>query len=193
MPRINLLPWRAAERRRRQRQFAIAAVGAVAAACAVTGLLWLMVGGWIEDQNERNQILKSEIAVLDTQIKEIQGLEEQKRRLLARMEIIEKLQRSRPEVVHLFDQLVRTLPEGVYLTSVKQTNRRLELKGVAQSHTRVSEFMRQIAASDWLDNPELEVVETRQAAQGSEFVMYAEQVDVQTLEQKQQVAGVNRP
>src|SRR5690606_22999283 len=101
---------------RRQRQFAIAAVGAIAAAFAVTGLLWLMVDGWIEDQNERNQLLKSEIAVLDKQIAEIQGLEEQKRRLLARMEIIEKLQRSRPEVVHLFDQLVRTLPEGVYLT-----------------------------------------------------------------------------
>ena len=180
MPRINLLPWRAAERKRRQQQFAVAAAAAIGAAAAVTGLLWLMVGGWIDTQNEKNELLRTEISALEKQIKEIDGLEDQKQRLLARMRIIETLQRSRPEVVHLFDQLVRTLPEGVYLTSVKQTNRRLELKGIAQSSTRVSEFMRQIGESAWLAEPELVVVETKgkDAAQGSEFTLYANQVGV---------------
>jgi type IV pilus assembly protein PilN len=179
MPRVNLLPWRVAERKRRQQQFAVAAVAAVGAALAVTGLLWLLVGGWIDTQNDKNQLLKTEIAALDKLITEIDGLEEQKRRLVARMEIIETLQRSRPEVVHLFDQLAQTLPEGVYLTSVKQTSRRLEIKGIAQSHTRVSEFMRQIDASPWLADPELEVVETKRGAtEGSEFTLYANQVGV---------------
>ncbi len=180
MPRINLLPWRAAERKLRQQQFAVAAVAAVGAALMVAFLLYLLVGSWIDGQREKNQLLNTEIAALDKQIKEIESLEDQKRRLLARREIIETLQRSRPEVVHLFDELVRTMPDGVYLTSIKQTNRRLELKGIAQSSTRVSEFMRQIDKSPWLTDPELEVVEVkRDSAQGSEFTLYANQVGVE--------------
>ena len=109
-------------------------------------------------------------------------------RMRARMEIIQTLQRSRPEVVHLFDQLVRTLPDGVFLTSVKQNEKRLELKGMAQSSTRVSAFMRNIDASDWMDNPELEVVETKKdSALGSEFTLYANQVGV-TLPGEEEVA-----
>jgi type IV pilus assembly protein PilN len=180
MPRINLLPWRAAERKRRQQQFAIAAVAAGLAGGVVTFLLWLTVGGWIDAQNEENALLDREIAKLDKQITEIIGLENQKARLDARMDIVEKLQRSRPEVVHLFDQLVKTLPDGVYLTSVKQTDKRLELKGVAQSSTRVSAFMRNIDASAWMDNPELEVVESKRGnALGSEFTLFANQVGVE--------------
>lgn len=191
MPRINLLPWRAAERKRRQQQFAVAAAVAILAACAVTGLLYLMVSGWIDGQNEKNQLLKTEIATLDQQIKEIESLDTQRNRLIARMEIIGTLQRSRPEVVHLFDQLVRTLPDGVYLTSVKQTNRRLEIRGVAQSSTRVAEFMRQIDASEWMENAELEVVESkgRDAAQGSQFTVYANQVGVKLPGEEGQVQG----
>lgn len=180
MPRINLLPWRAEERKKRQREFAFAAIGAVVAGGLVTLLLSLIVSGRIDQQNEKNQLLKDEIAKLDKQITEILGLENQKQRLIARMEIIQKLQRSRPEVVHLFDQLVRTLPDGVYLTSVKQTDKRLEFKGMAQSSTRVSAFMRNIDDSEWLKNPELEVVETKKdAALGSEFTLFANQVGVQ--------------
>lgn len=180
MPRINLLPWRAAERKRRQQQFAVATFTAVGAGLAVTGLLWLTMNGWIDAQNSRNALLKGEIAKLDKQITEIVGLENQKQRLVARMEIIEKLQRSRPEVVHMFDQLVRTLPDGVYLSSVKQTDKRLELKGVAQSSTRVSAFMRNIDASEWMENPELEVVETKKGTVlGSDFTLFASQVGVQ--------------
>jgi type IV pilus assembly protein PilN len=180
MPRINLLPWRAEERKKRQREFAFASVGALVAGGAVTLLLSLIMSGRIEQQNEKNQVLKDEIAKLDKQITEILGLENQKQRLIARMEIIQKLQRSRPEVVHLFDQLVKTLPDGVYLTSVKQADKRLELKGLAQSSTRVSAFMRNIDDSEWLDKPELEVVEVKKdAALGSEFTLFANQVGVQ--------------
>lgn len=179
MPRINLLPWRQQERQRRQKEFGIFAIGAFLAAAAVTLFTSWGVSASIDRQRDRNDLLKTEIAELDRQITEILGLEAQKARLQARIEVIERLQRSRPEVVHVFDQLVRTLPEGVYLTSVKQTNKKLELKGVAQSSTRVSTFMRNIEASPWLQEPQLQVVETmKNQAQGSEFTLFATQKSV---------------
>ena len=115
---------------------------------------------------------------LEKSITEIDGLERQKERLLARMEIIEELQKSRPEIVHLFDELVRQLPEGVYLTGMKQTGARVEIRGVAQSSTRVSALMRQIDASDWMGDPEVERVETTQsgASRQAEFVVYLKQM-----------------
>jgi type IV pilus assembly protein PilN len=130
----------------------------------------------IEHQNDRNRILGEEIAELDKQIQEILGLENQKRRLLARMEVIETLQRSRPEIVHVFDEVVRVLPEGVYLTYLKQTGTRFEIRGVAQSSTRVSAFMRNIDASEWLADPALRIVETKgRDAGGAEFTLFANQ------------------
>jgi type IV pilus assembly protein PilN len=130
----------------------------------------------IDDQNERNALLKAEIQKLDKQFEEINGLDQQKQRLVARMEVIQQLQRSRPEAVHLVDQLVRTLPEGVYLTSVKQTDRKVQLKGVAQSSTRVSAYMRNIESSEWLEDPSLEIVESKGSNDtGAEFVLYASQ------------------
>lgn len=177
MPRINLLPWRDTDRALRRKEFALSAVGAVLAAAAIALFVSWAYGAAIDRQLERNALLKHEIAELDKQIAEILGLEEQKRRLDAHMEIITRLQRSRPEVVHVFDQLVRTLPEGVSLTSVKQKDNRLELHGIAQSSTRVSTFMRNIEASVWLENPELQVVEALKTggAQGSEFTLFATQ------------------
>ncbi|HUO81510.1 MAG TPA: PilN domain-containing protein [Gammaproteobacteria bacterium] len=138
----------------------------------------LTFGNMIEDQNERNDLLKSEIAGLDKQITEINGLENQKERLLARMEIIERLQQSRPEIVHLFDELARTLPDGVYLTSVKQSGRNLEIAGSAESSTRVSTYMRNIDASDWLTDPGLIKVETQERERGrnAQFAVTARQV-----------------
>jgi type IV pilus assembly protein PilN len=183
MPRINLLPWRQQERAKRQKEFGLAAIGAVIAAAAVTlftvwGFTWS-----IDRQRERNELLKTQIAELDKQIGEILGLEAQKQRLVARMDIITRLQRSRPEVVHVIDQLARTLPDGVYLTSVKQSDKRLELKGIAQSSTRVSTFMRNIEASPWLTNPELQVVETlKSGGAGSEFTLFATQKSVEPAE-----------
>lgn len=179
MPRINLLPWRQQQRQQRQKEFGMFALGAVIAAAAVALFTVWGVSASIDRQRERNELLKSEIAELDRQITEILGLEAQKARLQARIEVIERLQRSRPEVVHVFDQLARTMPEGVYLTSVKQADKRLELKGIAQSSTRVSTFMRNIEASAWLQEPQLQVVETlKTGGAGSEFTLFATQKSV---------------
>jgi len=191
MPRINLLPWREDQRKERQQNFLVAAAGAV-----LLGIVTIMLVSWTFDrfisyQNYRNGILDNEIALLDEKIEEIKGLERQKERLLARMEIIERLQKSRPEVVHLFDELVRTLPDGVYLTSLKQANRRLEIKGVAESTTRVSAYMRNIDASEWLENPGLQVIETVQvgAKKNAEFGLTAQQVSTEEEDDGLEEAG----
>ena len=160
--------------------------GAVITAIAVIMLTVVAYSTMISDQNLRNDTLKKEIVELEKSIAEIDGLEQQKERLLARMEIIEELQKSRPEIVHLFDELARQLPEGVYLTGMKQTGARVEIRGVAQSSTRVSALMRQIDASDWLGDPEVERVETKQSGSSrqSEFVVYLKQMhsDMEEME-----------
>src|SRR5579884_3910282 len=153
MPRINLLPWREHERKERKVAFTVALGVAALAACVTTFAAYLMFGSMIDGQERRNQTLRTEIKHLDKQIEEINTLESAKQKFIARMEIIERLQRSRPEIVHVFDEIVRTLPEGVYLTSVKQTDKKLKFDGVAQSSTRVSSFMRNIDGSEWLKNP----------------------------------------
>jgi type IV pilus assembly protein PilN len=180
MPRINLLPWREQERKVRRREFMIAAGAAVFAGILFMGAGKLVYSSWIDAQNEKNNLLKKEIVKLDAQIADIQDLETRKQRLVARMEIIEKLQRSRPEIVHLFDEIVRIVPEGVYLTQIKQTNRKLEIHGIAQSSTRVSTFMRNIDASTWMANPVLQVVETAQNSPtgGSSFTLFTDMVGV---------------
>ena len=176
MPRINLLPWRDSERKRKRQEFILSIGAAIATAALVTLLGRWQMGAAIEHQNDRNRIISEEIAELDKQIQEILGLENQKRRLLARMEVIETLQRSRPEIVHIFDEVVRVLPEGVYLTYVKQSGTRFEIRGVAQSSTRVSAFMRNIDASEWLADPALRIVETKgRDAGGAEFTLFANQ------------------
>lgn len=178
MPNINLLPWREAERKKRQRDFGVAAGGAVVAAIAVVMGAIFAYSQMIDNQESRNQRLTNEITELEKSITEIDGLERQKERLLARMEIIEQLQKSRPEIVHLFDELVKQLPEGVYLTGMQQTGSRVVIRGVAQSSTRVSALMRQIDASTWLGDPEVERVETTQsgASRQANFVVYLKQV-----------------
>jgi type IV pilus assembly protein PilN len=178
MPRINLLPWREEQRKERKLAFGVAIGGATLAALVAMGGTYMMFGSMIDAQDARNERLREEIKFLDKQIEEINALESSKQKFIARMEIIEKLQRSRPEIVHLFDEIVRQLPEGVYLTGVKQTDKRLKFDGIAQSSTRVSTFMRNIDGSEWLKNPELEVVQTQtgQAASGSSFTLFADQV-----------------
>ncbi|HEX7013027.1 MAG TPA: PilN domain-containing protein [Steroidobacteraceae bacterium] len=180
MPRINLLPWREAERKRKRQEFGVGVVGALVLAAAIAFLINLRMGAAIDAQNERNQYLKDEIAQLDKQIAEILELEDQKNRLRARIQVIEQLERSRPEIVHLFDQLVRTIPEGVHLTSLKQTDRKIQLKGVAQSSTRVASYMRNIDASEWLADPSLDILETKGSGDaGSEFTLNAVQENPQ--------------
>ena len=177
MPRINLLPWREAQRKKRQRDFGVAMGGSVVAGVAVVMLTIFTYNQMISNQKARNDRLNNEIVELQKSIEEIDGLERQKERLLARMEIIDELQKSRPEIVHLFDEMVRQLPEGVYLTGMKQTGSRVEIRGVAQSSTRVSALMRRVDSSAWMADPEVERVETKQSGNSrqSEFVVYLKQ------------------
>lgn len=176
MPSINLLPWRQALRQRRRKEFLIGIGAAAALAVVVTLLAHLTVSSMIDAQKRRNELLKAEISELDKAIEQILALEEQKARMIARMQVIDTLQSSRPEVVKLFDQIVGTLPEGVYLTSVKQSGKKIEFNGVAQSSTRVSAFMRNIDASESLSAPELKVIQTgRDAGPGAQFTLFAQQ------------------
>ena len=178
MPRINLLPWREEERKRRQREFGVALAGGVVLGALVVLATIFVYSQMIDNQLARNDRLKAEIRELEKSITEIDGLERQKERLLARMEIIEQLQKSRPEIVHLFDEVARQLPEGVYLTGMKQTGSRVEVRGIAQSSTRVSALMRSIDSSEWMTDPEVDRVETTQsgASRQAEFVVYLRQV-----------------
>jgi type IV pilus assembly protein PilN len=178
MPRINLLPWREQQRRERKLAFFVALGGALAVAAVVAFAAYLMLSAMIDAQEQRNERLHGEIKVLDKQIEEINDLEAQKQKFISRMQIIEKLQRSRPEVVHLFDELVKIMPDGTYLTSVRESGNKLKLEGVAQSSTRVSSLMRSIADSQWMRDPELEVVQTKNDAIGSSFVLDAQQISV---------------
>ena len=178
MPRINLLPWRTELRQRRKKEFFVALAGTLLVGAAVVYASKLTVQGWTSAQRGRNEILRTEITELDKQIQEITGLESQRERLLARMQVITQLQRSRPEIVHLFDELVNTVPEGVHLVEVAQQGDRINIRGTAQSSTRVSALMRNIDGSEWLRNPGLDVVETVTSGvdRNAQFRLFAQQV-----------------
>jgi type IV pilus assembly protein PilN len=176
MPRINLLPWREAQRKERKVAFMVALGAAAVCAFVVMGAVYMLYNAMIDAQERRNQLLQAQIHILDRQIEEINSLEKTKRQFIARMQIIEKLQRSRPEIVHVFDQIVKTLPEGVYLTSVTQSGEHLKFTGVAQSSTRVSAFMRNIDASQWMKDPSLEVIQSKSGTSfGSSFTLDAQE------------------
>ena len=155
MVRINLLPHREQKRQARQRQFISMAIGLAVLGLAVVGLVHVVIAARIDNQNGRNKLLTDEIAKLDEQIKEIDKLREQTQALLARKQIVETLQANRTEAVHLLDQLVRQLPDGLYLRSVKQSGAKVTLVGYAQSNARVSTLMRNIESSPWLASPNL--------------------------------------
>jgi type IV pilus assembly protein PilN len=177
MPRINLLPWRDEERKERKLKFLVALGGAALGAAVVTGVGYMLMDSMVSAQEARNARLDEEIAVLDRQIEKINSLEADKARFIARMEVIEKLQRSRPEIVHIFDEIAKQMPDGVYLTGMTQTGTRLKFEGIAQSSTRVSTFMRNIDGSSYLKNPELEIVQTKsdRDTAGASFVLFADQ------------------
>src|SRR5579863_2774167 len=176
MPRINLLPHRESRRRERKLKFFVALTAAAGAGVVTAFAAYLMYGSMIEGQQRRNDRLRAEIKTLDKQIEEINDLESAKQKFIARMEIIEKLQRSRPEIVHVFDEIVKTLPDGAYLTGLKQTDLKFKFDGVAQSATRVSTFMRNIDSSEWLKNPELQVIAADGTTGGSSFTVVADEV-----------------
>lgn len=163
MPHINLLPWREELRKRRQKEFLATVAGSVVLAIGVVFLVHLQFNSMLKYQETRNQFLQQQIAELDKKIAEIKELDAEKQRLLARMRIIQQLQASRPEIVHLFDELVVAIPDGVSFKKLGQQGRRLTLEGVAQSNARVSSLMRQLEESDWLQKPELvEIVKNQQ-------------------------------
>ncbi len=155
MPHINLLPWRDELRSRREKEFVITAVMAALLMCGVVLGVHLHYESRVAYQNQRNIFIETETATLDKKIKEIEDLKKRRDRLIARTRVIENLQAGRPEIVHVFDELVTTLPDGVYYTQVAQNGRSLNLKGVAQSNARVSSLMRSLDASTWFENPSL--------------------------------------
>lgn len=159
MPSINLLPWREERRKIRQQTFQMRLVLAAIVAIVVLILWWLGLSSAISNQTERNTYLSDQIKQIDKQIADIKTLQQKKAQLLARMNIIEQLQASRMASVHLFDQLVKTLPAGVYLTQVSQNGSQLTIQGVAESSARVSTYMRNIDASAWMSDPNLQVVQ----------------------------------
>ena len=155
MIRINLLPHREEARKAKRQQFYAMAGAAVAFAALVVFLGYTIINGYISGQADANDFLKREIATLDKQIEQIRRLKEQTQALLARKQIIEDLQRDRGETVYLLTELVKQVPEGVYLKSLKQEGSKVNITGYAQSNARVSALMRNIEASPWLENPQL--------------------------------------
>ncbi|MCA1798116.1 MAG: PilN domain-containing protein [Xanthomonadaceae bacterium] len=174
MPRINLLPWRAEKLREQQVAFGIAAAVVVGVGALIVFIAMQLADGMIEHQRARNNYLQAEIRILDNRIAEIRDLEQRKAALLARMNVIERLQASRPEIVHLFDELVTTIPDGVHLTAIEQRTNALEIKGIAQSSARVSAYMRAIEGSPYLRIGRLDVIQARDRAQ--EFTLRAQQI-----------------
>lgn len=161
MAKINLLPWRAERRKQRQKQFyTLLGTVAIAAILAVFGVK-MYYDSLIQAQQARNSYLQSEIKQVDEKIKEIEELDRKRADLLQRKQVIEQLQASRSLMVHLFDELVRTIPEGVRLTSIKQAGSLLTLEGVTQSNARVSSYIRALEGSGWMSNPDLSIIEAK--------------------------------
>lgn len=155
MARINLLPWREQLREERKQRFLVALGGTLAIAAGLVFLAGQYLDGAIGQQSARNDFIKKEIAVLDERIKAIKELKERRAQLLERMKIIQDLQGNRPVIGHVFDQLVRTLPDGVYFTELTRAEKIISITGAAESNNRVSGLMRNLDASEWLVNPVL--------------------------------------
>ncbi len=163
MARINLLPWREQLREERKQRFLVTLAGVLVVAAGAVFLGDQYLSGAIEQQNARNDFVRKEIALLDARIKEISELKTRRQQLLERMKIIQDLQGNRPIIARVFDQLVRTLPDGIYFTSVKMTGKSIAIVGAAESNNRVSNLMRNLDASDWLEAPNLTQVKATTA------------------------------
>jgi type IV pilus assembly protein PilN len=176
MAHINLLPWREEQRQEQTRQFATITVLSMTLTGALIFMVHATFNNQIDHQKYRNKILQDEITRLDASLKQIATLEETKEQLLARMDVIQSLQQQRPQIVHLFDDFVRTVPEGIHLTKIKQQGKQLIIKGVAESNGRVSAYMRNIDSSEWMATPKLKVIETRKGTlRSSDFTLITSQ------------------
>lgn len=173
MAQINLLPWREERREELKREF-LAVAGLFAAVAAGVVFLWYSVmSAAIDSQNDRNNYLQTRINELNAQVREINDMKKQKKQLIARMEVIQALQGNRPEIVHIFDELVRTLPDGVFYNNIVRKGGTITLKGTAESNNRVSSLMRQLEASDWFASPNLRMVNANRSfgEQANDFEM----------------------
>ena len=166
MARINLLPWREERRKARQKEFVGMLGLAVLAGILLSILIYSFYSGRVSNQNARNDFLRGEITKVDGEIKEIEALDQKKAKLLARKDVIEQLQANRSQMVHLFDSLVRTIPDGVALTAIKQEGDILTLSGRSQSNARVSTYMRQLESSGWMTKPDLNIIEAKEGNPG---------------------------
>ena len=177
MAHINLLPWREAQRKQRKQDFFVVIGLAVALMLAVVGGVHVYMASLIDNQTMRNDILKNEIKLVEKKIEEIKALEKQKEQLIARMRVIEELQSNRPAIVHLFDELARIVPEGLYIESLEQKASKITIKGSAQSNARVSAFMRALEESVWFKAPSLDVINTKSSGMRKErnFVLVVHQ------------------
>jgi len=164
MARINLLPWRLERRKQRQKDFYTMLGMSALAAVLLSFFIIMYFNGQISGQNARNAYVQGEIDKVQKQIDEIKLLDEKKSRLLARKAVIEKLQVNRYQMVHLFDSLVRTIPDGVVLTTIKQEGELLTLAGRSQSNTRVATYMRNLEGSGWMTSPDVTVIEAKSAS-----------------------------
>jgi len=167
MPRINLLPWREAHRAEKKRQFFIMVGSAAVATALAVVMVHIQFSAMIDTQNMRNRFLQDEIKRVEKEIEEIKTLKEDKKALLARMEVIQKLQRSRPEIVHLFEEVSLNAPDGIYLENAVRKGNLISLEGYSNSNDSVSAFMRQLDASPWLQNPKLNVIESKKDTLGN--------------------------
>jgi type IV pilus assembly protein PilN len=156
---INLLPWREEQRQELKKQFVMTAVMTCVLSAAIVGLIHFQMQAKIDYQLSRNKFMKDEIAKVDEEIKEIKELQKVRRSLVERMEVIQDLQGSRPSIVHLFSEIVSSVPNGVYLQSLTQKGSNLKINGEAESNARVSTYMRNLQASAWLKDPNLTVIE----------------------------------
>ena len=171
MTKINLLDWRTARRQQRKQQFTLLIGATFLASAVLVAIAYFAMDAAISHQQERNKILQTEITALDKQIKEIQELQKVKANLLARMRVIEQLQQSRSATVHFFDEIINTLPDGVYLTGVKQSGGEVTLDGIAESNGRISAYMKNLDSSPWFKDPKLVVIRTsdKNRLRSSEF------------------------
>ena len=176
MAHINLLPWREEKRQEQTRQFATITGLSLILTGAIIFVVHVTFNNQIDHQKSRNKLLNDEITQLDEALKQIEELEDTKEQLLSRMDVIQSLQQQRPQIVHLFDDFVRTVPEGIYLVDVKQESTQLTIKGVAESNGRVSAYMRNIDASEWMATPKLKVIKTRKGTlRSSDFTLLTSQ------------------
>ncbi len=191
MTRINLLPWREWDRQERQKQFITMVALTFVLAAAIVGLITFQMNTKIDYQNNRNQFLTNEISQLDEEIKEIRELQKVRKSLIERMEIIQDLQASRPTIVHLFTELVTSVPNGVYLKTLEQVESTLKITGEAESNARVSSYMRNLNNSEWLKDPNLDVIEIedKTVTRISSFILSVKQTSPNAGEEEEGIEG----